>query len=272
MDLGIKGKTAVVTGAASNIGRMIALTLAAEGANIVIADLDEEGAQGVAKECEAKGVKALAVKTNVTDQENVKATMKKAADTFGGIDILVNDAAIFITKTFLDSTPEEWAKQINVNYYGTIYCCYEAIPYMRERGGGRIISVGSDAGRVGENRQAVYSGTKGAIISFSKALCQEIGRYGITVNVVCPGATLPEEGPGRRGFWKAANVPTKRNPEREAAMIKLYPMGKKADGDTPSRLGLPDDVANAITYLASEQAYFVTGQVLSASGGYTRAG
>lgn len=272
MDLGIKGKTAIVTGAASNIGRMIALTLAAEGANIVIADIDEEGAKGVAAECEAKGVKALPVKTDVTSQENVKAMMKQAADTFGGIDILVNDAAIFITKVFLESTPEEWAKQINVNYYGTIHCCYEVISYMRERGGGRIISVGSDAGRVGENRQAVYSGTKGAIISFSKALCQEIGRYGITVNVVCPGATLPEEGPGRRGFWKAANVPTKRNPEREAAMVKLYPMAKKADGDAPARLGLPEDVANAITYLASEQAYFVTGQVLSASGGFTRAG
>lgn len=272
MDLGIKGKTAIVTGAASNIGRMIALTLAAEGANIVIADLDEEGAKLVAKDCEAKGVKALPVKTNVSDQDSVNAMVKQAADTFKRIDILVNDAAVFITKAFMDSTPAEWDKQIHVNYYGTIHCCYAVIPYMKEQGGGRIISVGSDAGRIGENRQAVYSGSKGAIISFSKALAREVGRYGISCNVVCPGATLPEEGPGRRGFWLEANVPTKRNPEREAAMVKLYPMAKKAEGDTPARLGRPEDVANTITYLASEQAYFVTGQVISASGGYTMHG
>jgi len=266
MDLGIKGKTAIVTGAASNIGRMIALTLAAEGANLVIADIDEEGAQLVAKECEAKGIKALSVMTNVTDRASVEAMVKKAADTFQRIDILVNDAAVFITKAFLESTEPEWDKQIRVNYYGTLYCCYAVIPYMQKQGGGRIISVGSDAGRVGENRQAVYSGTKGAIISFTKALAREVGRYGISCNVVCPGATLPEEGPGRRGFWKAANVPTTRDPEREKAMLKLYPMSK------PGRLGKPEDVANAVTYFASDQAYFVTGQVVSASGGYTMHG
>ena len=270
MDLGLKGKTAIVTGAASNIGRVIALTLAQEGANVAIADIDEEGAQVVAKECEAKGVKALPIKTDVTSQDSVNAMVKQVADTFKTIDVLVNDAAIFITKPFMDTDKAQWDKQINVNYYGTIYCCYAVLPYMKEQGGGRIISIGSDAGRVGENRQAVYSGTKGAIIAFTKTLALEVGRYGVTCNIVCPGATLPEEGPGKRGAW--VRVPSKRDPEREAAMVKLYPMAKKAEGDKPARFGIPEDVANAVTYLASEQAYFVTGQVLSASGGYTRAG
>ncbi|MCX6012166.1 MAG: SDR family NAD(P)-dependent oxidoreductase [Chloroflexi bacterium] len=270
MDLGIKGKTAIVTGAASNIGRGIALTLAGEGANVVIADIDEEGAKLVAKECEAKGVKALPIKTDVTNQENVNAMVKQAADTFGTIDILVNDAAIFITKAFMDTTKAEWDKQINVNYYGTIYCSRAVLDYMKKQGSGRIISVGSDAGRVGENRQTVYSGTKGAVIAFSKALCLEVGRYGVTVNVVCPGATLPEVGAGRRGAW--VNLPTKRDPSREDAMLKLYPMSKASTETTPARFGIPEDVANVVAFYASKQAYFITGQVLSASGGYTRAG
>ena len=187
MDLGLKGKTAIVTGAASNIGRMIALTLAAEGANIVIADIDEEGAKGVAKECEAKGVKALPVKTDVTSQESVEAMVKKADDTFGRIDVLVNDAAIFITKVFLETEKPAWDKQINVNYYGTIYCCKAVIPYMQKQGGGRIISIGSDAGRVGENKQAVYSGTKAFVLAFSQALSRDLRPYKIKVSVLCPG-------------------------------------------------------------------------------------
>jgi 2-hydroxycyclohexanecarboxyl-CoA dehydrogenase len=265
MDLGLKGKTAIVTGAASNIGRVIALTLAQEGANVAIADIDEEGAQMVAKECEAKGVKALPIKTDVTSQDSVNAMVKQVADTFKTIDVLVNDAAIFITKPFMETEKAQWDKQINVNYYGTIYCCYAVLPYMKEQDGGRIISIGSDAGRIGENRQAVYSGTKGAIISFTKALALEVGRYGVSCNVVCPGATRPEAGAGKRGAWiRMPDAP--RDPEREKAMLKLYPMGK------PGRLGQPEDVANAVTYLASDQAYFVTGQVLSASGGYSRAG
>lgn len=264
MDFGLKGKTAIVTGAASNIGRMIALTLAKEGANVAIADIDTEGAEMVAKEVEALGVRTLAITTDVANQDSVNAMVKKVADEWKRIDVLVNDAAIFITKPFLDSTPEEWDKQIHVNYYGTIYCTRAVLDYMKEQGSGRIISIGSDAGRVGENRQTVYSGTKGAIIAFTKALALEVGRYGVTANVVCPGATLPEEGPGKRGAW--VRLPSKRDPEREKAMLRLYPMGR------PGRLGIPEDVANAVAYLASEQAYFVTGQVLSASGGYTRAG
>jgi len=265
MDLGLKGKTAIVTGGASNIGRGICLTLAQEGANIAIADLDLEGAEMVANECKALGVKALGINTDVASKDSVDAMVKKVADEFKTIDVLVNDAAIFITKPFLESTPDEWDKQIHVNYYGTIYCTKAVLDYMVKQNSGRIISIGSDAGRVGENRQTVYSGTKGAIMSFTKALSLEVGRYGVTVNVVCPGSTAAEEGPGRRGFW--GTIPSRPpDPEREKAMLRLYPMGR------PGRLGKPQDVANAVAYLASEQAYFVTGQILSTSGGYSRAG
>ncbi|MCX6013548.1 MAG: SDR family oxidoreductase [Chloroflexi bacterium] len=271
MDLGIKGQNAIVTGAASNIGRGIALVLAEEGVNVAIADIDEEGAQLVAKECEAKGVKALAIKTDVTNQDSVNAMVKTVADTLGSVDILVNDAAIFTTRIFMETDKTSWDKQINVNYYGTIYCCKAVMDYMKTQNHGRIISVGSDAGRVGENKQAVYSGTKGAIIAFSKALALEVGRYGVTVNVVCPGATMPEAGPGKRGAW--ARMPSKRrDPEKEDAMLKLYPMSRASTETTPARFGIPEDVANVVAFYASKQAYFITGQVLSASGGYTRAG
>ena len=268
MDLGLKGKTAIVTGGASNIGRMICLTLAKEGANIAIADIDTEGAEGVAKECQALGVKAMGVTTDLTSKDSVDAMVKKVADEYKTVDVLVNDAAIFITKTFLESTPEEWDKQIHVNYYGTIYCSRAVLDYMIKQDGGRIISIGSDAGRIGENRQTVYSGTKGAIMSFTKALALEVGRYGVTVNVVCPGATSPEPGPAMRGAWKrmASMPPRPKDPEREKEVLRLYPMGR------PGRLGKAEDVANAVAYFASEQAYFVTGQILSASGGYSRAG
>jgi len=265
VDLGLKGKTAIVTGGASNIGRMISLTLAQEGANVAIADIDREGAEMVANECKALGVKALGINTDVTSLDSVNAMVKKVADEFKTIDVLVNDAAIWITKPFLDSTPEEWDKQIHVNYYGTIYCTRTVLDYMVKQNSGRIISIGSDAGRVGENRQVVYSGTKGAVISFTKALALEVGRYGVTVNCVCPGVTAPDEGPGKRGAHKdrPSGPP---DPERQKAILRLYPMGR------PGRLGRPEDVASAVTYLASEQAYFVTGQILSASGGYSRAG
>ena len=202
MDYGLKGKTAIVTGGASNIGRVIALTLAKEGANICISDLDLEGAEGVAKEAEALGVKAIGVKTDVADFDNVNAMVKKVIDELGGVDVLVNDAAVWVTKPFIETTPEEWDFQIKVNYVGTINCTHAVLPNMIDKKGGRIISIGSDAGRVGENRQTVYSGTKGAILSFTKALSLEVGRYGITVNAVCPGATPAAEGPGKRGSWK----------------------------------------------------------------------
>jgi len=276
MDLGIKGKTAIVTGAASNIGRMIALTLAKEGANVAIFDLDAEGAEMVAKEVEALGVKALPVKCNVTNYDEVKASVKKVADEWKTVDILVNDAASFQYKVFTETTPEDWDREIHVNYYGTIHCTRAVLDYMMKQNSGRIISIGSDAGRIGENRQSVYSGTKGAIMSFTKAMCQEIGRYGITMNVVCPGGTAPEEGPGKRGTWK--NMPPRKSPsemseqERKAAedrqkqVLRLYPMGR------PDRMGKPEDVANMVAYFASELAYYVTGQIISTSGGFSRAG
>ena len=258
MDLGLEGKTVIVTGSASNIGRSIALAFGKEKSNVVLADIDADGAGSVAKEVEAAGGQALVVKTDVTDPAQVEAMVKAAQNKFKTIDVLVNDAAIWITKPFIKTTIEEWKKQIDINYLGTVICSKAVLPAMMEQNSGRIVSIGSDAGRIGENKQTVYSGTKGAVLAFTKALATEVGRYGVTVNAVCPGAT-PGAGEGKRGAWKGVDIPD----EIVQKMAKLYPMG---------RIGKPEDVANAVVFLASAKAPFITGQILSASGGFSRAG
>lgn len=257
MELGLAGKTVIVTGAASNIGRAIALAFAQEKSNVVIADVDEEGAQLVAKRVEECGAKALVVSTNITKPDEVEAMVKKAKDTFGSVDVLVNDAAIMQIQPFLDTTLEDWQKMAAVNVFGTAIVCKAVLPYMIEQKKGAIVSISSDAGRIGENRQTFYSGTKGHVIALTKGIAREVGRNGIRANCVCPGATLPL-GEGKRGFWIDAPEITEAPPE----MVKQYPL---------RRMSKPEDVANPVVFLASDAASFITGQTLSASGGFTMA-
>ena len=262
MELGLEGKTVIVTGGGANIGRGITFAFAKEKSNVVIADIDEEQAQKVAKEAEELGGKVIAIKTDVTDYDSIEAMMKKTVEEFGKIDVLVNNVGWVADKFFMKKPRDEYEKEIKINYLGVINCTRAVLDHMIERSSGRIVSIASDSGRIGEVKEAVYSGTKGAVIAFSKAVAREVGRYGITLNVICPGATVPEV-PGTAGkhsMW-AGDITVEMIPaEIKEKMIKNYPLG---------RLGRPEDVANAAVFLASDAASFITGQVLSVSGGYS---
>jgi len=261
MDLNLSGKTVIVTGGGSNIGRAIVLAFAKEGSNVVIADIDGTQGQKVAKEVNALGGKAVAVKTDVTDVDSVAATVKKTLEEFGKLDILVNNVGGTIDRLFIEKPRAELERDVNINFWGFINSTRAVLDYMIERKYGKIISIGSDAGRMGEYREAVYAGCKGGIIAMSKSLARELGRYSINVNVICPGMTLPEspEHAGELSMWKSpmAQFLTAEVQEKAA---KAYPL---------RRLGKPKDVANAVVFLASDAASFITGQTISVSGGYT---
>ena len=257
MDLGLKQKTAIVTGGASNIGRAISITLAREGANVVIAEIDQKQAEKVVGTIEASGDKAIAVKTDITNYGQVEAMVEKTLDQFKKIDILVNNLGWDELHYFAETTPEFWDKIISINYKAMLNCCRVVLPHMIERSAGVIISIGSDAGRVGEFREGVYAGCKAAQIALSKTLAREVGRYGIRLNVICPGLTpaSPEE-VSEYSMW-AKGLFTAEQLEKAP---KAYPL---------RRLGKPEDIANAVAFLASDVASFITGQTFSISGGYT---
>jgi len=259
MDLNLAGKTVIVTGGASHIGRSITLAFAKEGSNVVIADIDEAQGQKVAEKANELGGKAMLVVTDVTDADSVTAMVKKTLEEFGKIDVLVNNAGWGKDRLFIEKPRDEWEREININFWGVINCTRAVLDHMIERRYGKVISIGSDAGRMGEYREAVYAGCKGAVIAMQKSLARELGRYNINFNVVCPGLTVPEdpESIGEKSAWRDDTVFT---PEVREKAIKAYPL---------RRLGKPEDIANAVIFLASDAASFITGQTLSVSGGYT---
>lgn len=260
MELGLAGKTAIVTGGASNIGRAIALALAKEGVKVAIADYDETQGEKVAAEIAAQGGEALAVPVDVTDPAQAEQMVAKTLEKFANLDILVNNAGGFSGRVqlFQEETREKWEKIVALNLWGVIHCTNEVLPHMTKHNGGRIINLGSDAGRIGEFKQVMYSGTKGGVIAFSKAIAKEIGRYGITVNVVCPGAAPPKEGEiGEKSMWSGGGI---LSPEQLEKATKAYPL---------RRLGEAEDIAHAVVFFASDAASYITGQTLSVSGGYT---
>ena len=264
MDLGLEGKTVIVTGGAANIGRGITMAFLKEKANVVIADIDEEQGARVVEEAKGLGGKAIAVKTDITDYASVEAMVKKAIETFGSVDVLVNNAGYVANKLFLKKPVEEYDKEIRINYLGVIHCTRAVLDHMVERKAGRIVNIASDSGRVGEPREAVYSGTKGAVIAFGKAIAKEMGRFGITVNAICPGANIPQK-PGTAGkhsMWAGDITIEMIPPETKERIISQYPLG---------RMGTPEDVAYAALFFASQGANYITGQTLSVSGGFSMA-
>ena len=264
MELGLSGKTVIVTGGGSNIGRAIVHAFAEEGSDLVIAELDPAQGQRVADEVAAEGAngRAIAVATDVTDHLSVNAMVETAAAEFGGVDVLVNNAGWTIDRLFLDKPREEWEREVQVNLWGAINCIHAVLPGMVDRQGGSIVCLSSDAGRMGEYREAVYSACKAGVIALSKSIARETGRHGLRLNCVCPGLVMPpeEETISESSMWhQMRDVFT---PEARERAVRAYPLRRMAQ----SR-----EIANAVVFLASDAAGFITGQTLSVSGGYTMA-
>lgn len=248
MDLGLKGKVALVTGATSGVGRAIALLLAAEGASVAANYRSSaEEAESLVGEINGKGGKAKAYKADVSDFAAVKAMVEAIVKDFGGLNILINNAGLAKRQRFVETTPEDWHRQIDASLYGAIHCCHAAAPHLENAKNGRIVSVIGDSSRVGESGLAIVAAARAGVVGLMKSLAKEFGRSGTTANTVSLG--LVETAHDKD--WVDAN--------REK-LIKLYPV---------RRLGLPDDVAPTVALLASPHSGWVTGQVLSISGGFS---
>jgi 2-hydroxycyclohexanecarboxyl-CoA dehydrogenase len=264
MELGLAGKTVIVTGGASNVGRGIVLAFAKEGSNIVLADIDKVQGEKTAKLARKQGGKVVVVKTDVTNPEQCQVMVKRTRDEFGRLDILVNCVGWIYDRLFIEKPREEWVKEVDTNYWSIINCVRAVIDHMIAQKSGKIISLASDAGKVGEYREVVYAGAKGAVIAFTKSLAREVGRYGINVNVLCLGTVPPasDEEIGSESMWRSGGLFYKMTPEVKEKMAKAYPL---------RRLGKAEDIANAIVFLASDAASWITGQAISIDGGYTMA-
>ena len=246
----LNGKTAVITGAASGIGRATAETLAAAGAHVILGDVNAEAGEAVAAAIRARGQGADFLRLDVTDLSSIETFRREALARRKEVHIVANVAGWGRTEPFVKNTPEFWKKLVDLNLMGPIQVCRAFIEPMIERQSGKIVCVASDAGRVGSLGETVYSGAKGGVIAFTKGLARELARYNITVNCVCPG---PTDTP------LMAAVPDKI----KEAFERVTPM---------RRLAKPQEIADAILFFSSSRSDFVTGQVLSVSGGLTMAG
>ena len=243
-------RVAIVTGAASGIGRATALRLAGEGAKVVIADLDAARSAEVAGEISAQGGQALALQVDVTDAKAVREMTDRAVKAFGKLDILVSNAGWDRAAPFIETDEDLWDRVIAINYRGHLAATHAALPHMIEGGWGRIVTVASDAGRVGSSGEVVYSGAKGAVIAFTKGLAREVARQGINVNCVAPGLI---DTPLLTGI-------TEGHEKLIGAIVRSIPLG---------RTGVPEEIAAAICFFASPDAAYITGQTLSVNGGLT---
>lgn len=243
----LKDKVAIVTGAAGGIGRGTARRLASEGAAIVIADIDEPGAVETATMIRAAGGQALALRTDVTDRGQVESLIAGTLEAFGRLDILINNAGVLGRTPFLEITDDVWDRFMAVNLKGPFLCSQAAVRWWVEHGvKGAIVNVASVESTVAFPEQVPYAASKGGVLMMTRALALDVARYGIRVNAVGPGTV------DSRGFF--AN-----HPERRAQYEAIHPLG---------RIGRPEDIANAILFLASDEADWITGEILYVDGGY----
>ncbi|HYD57958.1 MAG TPA: glucose 1-dehydrogenase [Burkholderiales bacterium] len=243
---GLSGKTVLVTGGGGAIGAAICKRFAEEGASVLVCDVNEENCRRT-----AEAVKGKALAFDITDYAAAKKAIGDAQ-----VDILVNNAGWDRFQNFLDTKPDEWEQLIAINLRGPLNMHHIVVPQMVKRGAGRVINISSDAARVGSSGESVYSACKGGILSFSKTLARELARKGVTVNVVCPG---PTDTPILRGFLGEGEAGQKVYD----ALVRAIPM---------KRVGQPADIPGIVAFLASDEAAFITGQVISVSGGLTMAG
>jgi 2-hydroxycyclohexanecarboxyl-CoA dehydrogenase len=240
-------KIAIVTGAGQGIGKAIAERLAADGATVVVTDINEGAAKDTAA---ALGNDSIGLRTDVTDRDSVNGMVTLVVDQFGRIDVLVNNAGWDKAEPFVDSEPETWDRVIQINLYGVLNTSKAVLPIMAAQGSGRVVNLGSDAGRAGSSGEAVYSAAKGGVIAFTKATARELARHQVAINCVCPGPT------------DTALFASMGGEKLRDALTKAIPF---------RRLGQPEDIANAVAFLASDEAAFITGQTVSVSGGLTMA-
>jgi 2-hydroxycyclohexanecarboxyl-CoA dehydrogenase len=248
-------QVALVTGGARGIGEAIAQALAADGLSVAVADLRLDEAEATAAAIRDAGGQAIAVELDVTSTASVSAGLTSTSEALGPVDVLVNNAGWDDLKPFIQTDEQFWDRVIEVNFKGALRLTHGVLPGMVEHGWGRIINIGSDAGRVGSSLESVYSGAKGGIIAFTKTIAREVARKGVTANAVCPG---PTDTPFLRETVAKANDADKVI----EAMVSGVPM---------KRLAQPCEIAAAVRFFAGEDAGYVTGQTLSVSGGLTMA-
>ena len=252
----LDGKTVVVTGGGGGIGGATCRRFAAEGARVAVFDMNLEAAERVAQGIRAAGGVAQAFQCNITDRAEVDVAVAATEAALGPIDVLVNNAGWDVFKPFTKTVPAEWDKLIAINLTGALHMHHAVLPGMAARKQGRIINIASDAARVGSSGEAVYAACKGGLVAFSKTIAREHARHNITVNVVCPG---PTDTALFADYKQGAG-----NPEKlEEAFRRSIPLG---------RIGQPQDLPGAILFFASDDAAYVTGQVVSVSGGLTMNG
>ena len=251
-----ENQTVIVTGGGGGIGGATCRRFGAEGAKVAVFDLNLEAAEKVAADVRAAGSQAQAFRCDITDRASVDAAVAAAEQALGPIDVLVNNAGWDVFKPFTKTAPAQWDKLIAINLTGALHMHHAVLPGMAARKKGRIVNIASDAARVGSSGEAVYAACKGGLVSFSKTIAREHARHGVTVNVVCPGPTDTalfaeyKEGAG--------------NPDKlMEAFTRSIPLG---------RIGQPDDLPGAVAFFASNDAAYVTGQVISVSGGLTMKG
>lgn len=248
MEMQLKDRVALVTGATRDVGRQIALSLAAEGATVAVHYRNSaDEAEAVVSEIRKQGGKARAYRADVADRGAVQNMIQSIVSDHGGLNILVNNAGLAIRKPFKETTPEEWRSQIDVNLMGAIHLCHAAAPHLEKGGHGRIVAIVGDSSRVGESGLSIVAAARAGVIGLMKSVARELGRSGLTANTVSLGMVETAHDP----TWLAAN--------REK-LIRFYPV---------RRLGQPDDIAPTVTLLASPRSGWITGQVISISGGYS---
>ncbi len=250
MDLKLKDRVAIVTGAASGLGRSIAGVLHEEGCRLLLADINEAGLLETAADLKTENRKPETIAVDVRSFEQCRAMVERAIDVHGQVDILVNSAGIGGPLSFFAETqPSDWRDLIEINLVGVMNCCRAVTDHMIERRYGKIVSLASEAGKANEKRLVVYGTTKGGVISLTRGLAVELGRFGINVNAVCPGVT-----------HTPMTAYLTEEIEREA--VKFYPLG---------RLGQPEDISPLVAFLASDLSSWITGQAISVNGGFGRA-
>jgi 3-oxoacyl-[acyl-carrier protein] reductase len=243
----LKGKTAIITGSGRGIGRAIALAMAAQGANIVVNDVNMESAGEVVAEIESMGRQAIAVKADVTAEDQVKVMIEACINRFGKLDILVNNAGIIQTAPVTEIEGKDWDRVMEVNLKGVFLCCKAALAPMKAQHGGKIINIASVAGKRGGGLlgNSCYSASKGGVIAFTKSLARESGPFGINVNAITPAFTDTE-------------MTRSIAPDKKEFIIKMLPLG---------RVGQPSDIAGAVCFLASDMSDYMTGEIMDVDGG-----